>query len=44
MYKRQLWVPLILATQLIFTLGLALLLGSLTVFYRDVLMLSLIHI
>jgi len=33
-----LWVPLILATQLIFTLGLALLLGSLTVFYRDVLM------
>lgn len=33
-----LWVPLILITQLIFTLGLALLLGSLTVFYRDVLM------
>lgn len=33
-----LWVPLILATQLIFTLGLTLLLGSLTVFYRDVLM------
>lgn len=33
-----LWVPLILATQLIFTLGLVLLLGSLTVFYRDVLM------
>lgn len=33
-----LWVPAILLTQLIFTLGLALLLGSLTVFYRDVLM------
>ncbi|MBP6016569.1 MAG: ABC transporter permease [Candidatus Promineofilum sp.] len=33
-----LWVPLILLTQIIFTLGLALLLGSLTVFYRDVLM------
>ncbi len=33
-----LWVPLILLTQLIFTLGLGLLLGSLTVFYRDVLM------
>ena len=33
-----LWVPLILATQLIFTLGLVLLLGSLTVFYSDVLM------
>jgi ABC-type polysaccharide/polyol phosphate export permease len=33
-----LWVPLILVTQLIFTLGLVLLLGSLTVFYRDVLM------
>lgn len=33
-----LWVPAILVTQLIFTLGLALLLGSLTVFYRDVLM------
>jgi ABC-type polysaccharide/polyol phosphate export permease len=33
-----LWVPLILITQLIFTLGLVLLLGSLTVFYRDVLM------
>jgi lipopolysaccharide transport system permease protein len=33
-----LWVPAILITQLIFTLGLALLLGSLTVFYRDVLM------
>jgi lipopolysaccharide transport system permease protein len=32
------WVPAILITQLIFTLGLALLLGSLTVFYRDVLM------
>ena len=33
-----LWVPAILVTQLIFTLGLSLLLGSLTVFYRDVLM------
>lgn len=33
-----LWFPLILLTQLIFTLGLCLLLGSLTVFYRDVLM------
>lgn len=33
-----LWVPAILVTQLIFTLGLCLLLGSLTVFYRDVLM------
>ena len=33
-----LWVPVLLATQLIFTLGLCLLLGSLTVFYRDVLM------
>lgn len=32
------WVPAILLTQLIFTLGLVLLLGSLTVFYRDVLM------
>ncbi len=36
--RHALWVPLILATQLIFTLGLALMLGSLTVFYRDVLM------
>jgi ABC-type polysaccharide/polyol phosphate export permease len=33
-----LWVPAILLTQLIFTLGLCLLLGGLTVFYRDVLM------
>ncbi len=33
-----LWIPFILITQLIFTLGLCLLLGSLTVFYRDVLM------
>jgi ABC-type polysaccharide/polyol phosphate export permease len=33
-----LWVPAILLTQLIFTLGLCFLLGSLTVFYRDVLM------
>lgn len=34
----SLWVPLIMLTQLIFTLGLILLLGSLTVFYGDVLM------
>lgn len=33
-----LWVPAILLTQLIFTLGLILLLSSLTVFYGDVLM------
>lgn len=33
-----LWVPAILITQLIFTLGLCFLLASLTVFYRDVLM------
>jgi ABC-type polysaccharide/polyol phosphate export permease len=33
-----LWVPAILATQLIFTLGLCLMLGALTVFYKDVLM------
>jgi lipopolysaccharide transport system permease protein len=33
-----LWVPVILVTQLIFTLGLVLLLGALNVFYRDVLM------
>ncbi len=33
-----LWVPAILGTQLIFTLGLCLLLGALTVFYKDVLM------
>lgn len=33
-----LWLPALLVTQLIFTLGLCLLLGSLTVFYRDVLM------
>lgn len=33
-----LWVPAILLTQLIFTLGLVLLLGALNVFYRDVLM------
>lgn len=33
-----LWVPPILIIQLIFTLGLCLLLGSLTVFYKDVLM------
>lgn len=33
-----LWVPVILAIQVIFTLGLCLLLGALTVFYKDVLM------
>lgn len=33
-----LWVPAILVTQLIFTLGLVLMLGSLNVFYRDVMM------
>ncbi|MDX1416117.1 MAG: ABC transporter permease [Candidatus Promineifilaceae bacterium] len=33
-----LWVPAILITQLIFTLGLVFLLGALNVFYRDVLM------
>jgi ABC-type polysaccharide/polyol phosphate export permease len=33
-----LWVPAILATQIIFTVGLCLLLGGLNVFYRDVLM------
>jgi lipopolysaccharide transport system permease protein len=33
-----LWVPVILATQVIFTLGLAMLFGALNVFYRDVLM------
>jgi lipopolysaccharide transport system permease protein len=33
-----LWVPAILITQIIFTLGLVLLLGGLNVFYRDVLM------
>jgi lipopolysaccharide transport system permease protein len=33
-----LWVPAILVTQLIFTLGLVLLLGALNVFYRDVVM------
>ena len=33
-----LWVPAILITQLIFTLGLVLLLGALNVFYRDVMM------
>jgi ABC-type polysaccharide/polyol phosphate export permease len=33
-----LWVPVILLTQIIFTLGLVLLLGGLNVFYRDVLM------
>jgi ABC-type polysaccharide/polyol phosphate export permease len=32
------WVPAILLTQIIFTLGLVLLLGALNVFYRDVLM------
>ncbi len=33
-----LWVPIILLTQIIFTLGLCLLLGAITVLYRDVLM------
>jgi lipopolysaccharide transport system permease protein len=33
-----LWVPLILLTQIIFLLGLSMLLGALQVFYRDVLM------
>ena len=33
-----LWVPAILVTQLLFILGLCLLLGSMNVFYRDVLM------
>lgn len=33
-----LWVPAILLTQVIFTLGLVLLLGSIAVFYRDVFM------
>lgn len=33
-----LWVPLILLTQLVFTLGLGLVLSAMTVFYRDVLM------
>jgi ABC-type polysaccharide/polyol phosphate export permease len=33
-----LWVPAILLTQIIFVLGLVLLLGGLNVFYRDVLM------
>lgn len=36
--RHALWVIPILATQLIFTFGLTLLLGSLSVFYRDVLM------
>ncbi len=33
-----LWVPFLLITQIIFILGLALFLGSINVFYRDVLM------
>jgi lipopolysaccharide transport system permease protein len=33
-----LWVPVILIVQIIFMLGLSLLLGSLNVFYRDVIM------
>lgn len=33
-----LWVPAILVTQIIFTLGLVMLLGGLNVFYRDVIM------
>lgn len=31
-----LWLPLILLTQMVFTLGLVLILGSIAVFYRDV--------
>jgi ABC-type polysaccharide/polyol phosphate export permease len=33
-----LWVPIILLTQLIFTLGITLLLSAVSVFYRDILM------
>lgn len=33
-----LWVPLLIITQLVFTLGLAFLLGGLHVFYRDIMM------
>ncbi len=33
-----LWIPAILLTQMIFTLGITLLLSAITVFYRDVLM------
>ncbi|MFN2116980.1 MAG: ABC transporter permease [Candidatus Promineifilaceae bacterium] len=36
--KHAFWLPAILAAQLIFTLGLVLLLGSLTVFYKDIMM------
>lgn len=36
--RHALWLPLILLTQLVFTLGLAYLLSALTVFYRDVMM------
>ncbi|MCA9981678.1 MAG: ABC transporter permease [Anaerolineales bacterium] len=33
-----LWIPVIIVTQIIFTLGLAMFLGAINVFYRDVLM------
>lgn len=33
-----LWVPVIIFTQIVFTLGLAMFLGAINVFYRDVLM------
>ncbi len=36
--RHALWVPLILVTQLVFTLGLVLLLSTFTVFYRDLLL------
>lgn len=36
--RYALWVPLILFTQLVFTLGLGFLLSTLTTFYRDVIM------
>lgn len=36
--KYALWVPVIIIIQLIFTLGLSMLLGAVAVFYRDVLM------
>ena len=36
--EHALWLPLILLTQLVFTLGLAFILSTLTTFYRDVLM------
>lgn len=36
--RYALWVPVLLITQIVFTLGLSFLLSSLNVFYRDVLM------